>query len=62
MLLICQAVIRSKLVEDTIEATSTKQAWYKFGKKYGFAMYDFKVIGSKTIPSQLEEGQIRFNI
>lgn len=62
--LVCQAVVKGILVEDTILATSTKQAWYKFGKKHGFAMYDFKVIGTKEeyIPSRQVEGQLRFNI
>lgn len=41
----CHAVIKEILVEDNILAVSTKQAWYKFGKKHGFTMYDFKVIG-----------------
>lgn len=43
----CHAVIKEILVEDTVLAVSTEQARYKFGRKHGFAMYDFKVIGIK---------------
>ena len=38
------AVIKGHLVEDKIEAYTSKQAWYFFASKYGYAMRDFKAL------------------
>lgn len=51
------AVQNGRLIEDSFIASSRKQAWYKFGSKYGFNLYDFKVLGQESIREQL-----KFNI
>lgn len=47
-------VVNGSRIEDSFIASSRKQAWYKFGKKYGFNMYDFTVLGEEPIKEQLK--------
>lgn len=51
------AVQNGRVIEDSFVASTSKQAWYKFGKKYGFNMYGFTVLGQFPIKEQL-----KFNI
>lgn len=53
------AVIKDRLCEDKFVAVSERQAWYLFGKKYSFAMRDFKVLG--VMPTKKEEEQLSFS-
>lgn len=55
----CHAVVRDMLVEDKFIASSAKQAWYFFCKKYSFKNRDFKIIGEKSIETN---EQIKFAI
>lgn len=58
----CSAVIKGSYTEHKVNAISEKQAWYKFCKVYGFAVRDFKVIGTTNISNNETPGQISFNI
>lgn len=40
----CRGVVKGMPVEEKLTAVTEKQAWYKFCKKYGFNMYDFRAI------------------
>lgn len=48
------AVQNGNKIEDRFIASSSKQAWYKLGKKYGFNMYGFTVLAKFPIKEQLE--------
>lgn len=50
----CHAVVKGILVEDKIIASSIKQARYKYCNKHGYAIYDFKTIGQRSIIEQLK--------
>lgn len=51
------AVQNDRVIEDSFIASSEKQAWFKFGSKYGFNVYGFTVLGTEVIREQL-----KFNI
>lgn len=59
---IVSAVINDRRCEDVVQAISEKQAWFKFGKKYGFKMRDFTVMGKTPVAVQNQLEQIKFNI
>lgn len=58
----CQAVIRGILVEDNVQAVSSRQAWYKFCEKNGYRCRDFKIIGEEPVILESNEKQLSFNI
>lgn len=58
----CSAIVNNNYCEDTVQAVSEKQAWYKFAKKYGFRMRNFTVMGKTPVAGQASVEQIRFNI
>nr|DAU23732.1 MAG TPA: hypothetical protein [Caudoviricetes sp.] len=58
----CSALVNDRYCEDTVQAVSEKQAWYKFAKKYGFRMRNFTVIGKTPVAGQALCEQIKFNI
>lgn len=59
---ICSAIINDRYCEDTVQAVSDKQAWYKFAKKYGFRMRNFTVMGKTPVTVQASVEQLKFNI
>jgi len=59
---ICSAIINDRYCEDTVQAVSDKQAWYKFAKKYGFRMRNFTVMGKTPVAVQASVEQLKFNI
>lgn len=59
---IVSAVVNDRYCVDMVQAVSEKQAWYKFAKKYGFRMRDFKVMGKTPVPVQSHVEQLEFNI
>ena len=48
---VVSGVIKGQLHEDTFYAVSLKQAWFYFGKKYGFGIRDFKRLNNGGIAS-----------
>jgi hypothetical protein len=50
---VVSAVIKGQLVLDTFYVKTERQAWFRLGKKHGFAMRDFK-----TLNKELKEGQV----
>lgn len=55
---ICHGVQNSRHVEDKFTAYSAKQALYFMCRKYGFNIYDKRVIGVLPITSSYQ--QIKF--
>lgn len=41
---IVSALVNGRRIIDTFFAKSEEQAWYFFGKKHGYNMYDFTVL------------------
>lgn len=58
----CSALVNDRYCEDTVQAVSEKQAWYKFAKKYGFKMRNFVVMGQTPVATNPNIEQIRFDI
>lgn len=58
----CSALINDRYCEDTVQAVSDKQAWFKFAQKYGFRMRNFIVMGKTPVAGQALCEQIEFNI
>lgn len=58
------AVINDRYCEDTVQAVSDRQAWFKFAKKYGFKMRNFVVMGQTPVATNINTNleQIRFDI
>jgi hypothetical protein len=48
---VVSGLVKEQLYEDTFYAVSLRQAWYYFGKKYGFNIRDFKRLNSGGIAS-----------
>lgn len=59
---VCSAIINDRYCEDTVQAVSEKQAWFKFAKKYGFRMRNFTVMGKTPVTGQALCEQLKFNI
>lgn len=58
----CSAIINDRYCEDTVQAVSDKQAWFKFAQKYGFKMRNFTVIGKTPVAGQALYEQVKFNL
>lgn len=58
----CSAIINDRYCEDTVQAVSDKQAWFKFAQKYGFKMRNFTVMGKTPVTGQALYEQVKFNI
>lgn len=59
---ICSAIVNDRYCEDTVQAVSEKQAWFKFAQKYGFKMRNFTVMGKTPVAGQALCEQIKFNL
>lgn len=59
---IVSAIVNDRYCEDVVQAVSEKQAWFKFGKKYGFRMRDFKVMCKMHVTIKPHVEQLEFNI
>ena len=58
----CSAIVNDRYCEDTVEAVSDRQAWFKFAQKYGYKMRNFTVMGKTPVAVQNTSEQLRFDI
>lgn len=58
----CSAIVNDRYCEDTVEAVSDRQAWFKFAQKYGYRMRNFTVMGKTPVAVQASIEQLKFNI
>lgn len=58
----CSAIVNDRYCEDTVEAVSDRQAWFKFAQKYGYKMRNFTVMGKMPVAVQNTNEQLRFDI
>lgn len=58
----CSAIVNDRYCEDTVQAVSDRQAWFKFAQKYGYRMRNFTVMGKTPVAVQNTNEQLRFDI